>query len=214
MKLGGTGLGAILLLLAWPCAAQSQGNGSAAATPSTATRETSAANPEAQRQAQSEPKDSSTAKKTGPTAGAQDAAGYPSGDPHKPKKVWTNDDMSSMHSAISVVGDAKRPSSQEYEDDGEGRDDGHQAQVQSYRDQIEQIRGQIQGINDRIAQLKDFKAENGAPSGGIKMNQEYNMVPLEEQVKQLEEKKKKLEEQMGQVEDAARKNGIDPGELR
>jgi len=65
-----------------------------------------------------------------------------------------------------------------------------------------------------MTQMKNFKAEKGTPSGGMKMNQEYNMVPLEEQVKQLEEKKKKLEEQIERIEDAARKNGIDPGELR
>jgi len=40
------------------------------------------------------------------------------------------------------------------------------------------------------------------------------MVPVEEQVKQLQEKKKKLEAKIEDVEVEARKNGVDPGELR
>lgn len=214
MKLGGAGLGAILLLAAaWPCVAQSQENGTAASS-SNAASGASTNKPTMQGQAENAPVIDSTAKKTDTTPGSPVATPNTSSDPKKPKKVWTNDDMRSMHGAVSVVGDAKRPNRQDYEDDVEEEDNGQQAQIQSYREQIEQIRGQIQAIDDRMAQLKNFKAENGAPSGGINLKQEYNMVPVEEQVKQLEEKRKKLEEQIGQVEDAARKSGIDPGELR
>jgi len=62
--------------------------------------------------------------------------------------------------------------------------------------------------------LKGFKGENTSPSAGINLNQGYNMVPVEEQVKQLEEKKKKLEAKIEDVEVQAGKNGVDPGELR
>jgi uncharacterized protein (UPF0335 family) len=37
---------------------------------------------------------------------------------------------------------------------------------------------------------------------------------LEDQIKQLEEKKKKLQGQIDDLENEARKNGIDPGKLR
>ncbi len=40
------------------------------------------------------------------------------------------------------------------------------------------------------------------------------MVPLEEQVKQLEGKKKELQTNIEDLENEARKNGIEPGELR
>jgi uncharacterized protein (UPF0335 family) len=40
------------------------------------------------------------------------------------------------------------------------------------------------------------------------------MVPLEDQVKQLEAKKKQLQGQIDDLENEARKNGIDPGKLR
>jgi uncharacterized protein (UPF0335 family) len=40
------------------------------------------------------------------------------------------------------------------------------------------------------------------------------MVPVEEQVKRFEERKKKLRAKIDDVEVEAKKNGIDPGELR
>ena len=76
------------------------------------------------------------------------------------------------------------------------------------------MRNQIDGIEKRIAQLKNFKGENIAASGGIKPTQSYNMVPISEQVKKLEDKKKQLQSRIEIVESDARKYGIDPGELR
>ena len=46
------------------------------------------------------------------------------------------------------------------------------------------------------------------------MHQGYNMVPFADQVKQLEDAKKQLQAQIQDIEYEARKNGIEPGELR
>jgi hypothetical protein len=62
--------------------------------------------------------------------------------------------------------------------------------------------------------LKNFKGGDSGPSGGINPNARYNMIPLDEQVKQLEAKKKQLEANIEDVENQARKEGIEPGELR
>jgi cell division protein FtsB len=40
------------------------------------------------------------------------------------------------------------------------------------------------------------------------------MIPLDEQVKQLEAKKKQLEANIEDMENQAKKEGIEPGELR
>lgn len=86
--------------------------------------------------------------------------------------------------------------------------------MRQYREAIDQLRTQIGEAEARIAQLKNFKADNGSPGGGINPNHEYNMVPPEEQVKQLEARKKELEAKIEDLENQARKEGIDPGELR
>jgi chromosome segregation ATPase len=90
----------------------------------------------------------------------------------------------------------------------------HQQQVDSYRERIRGYQSQIDAIDQRIAQLKNFKADNTSPSGGININHGYDMVPLEDQVKQLEEQKKKVQAKLDDTEAEARQDGIEPGELR
>jgi DNA-binding protein YbaB len=135
----------------------------------------------------------------------------------KPKKVWTNDEIKSVKGGVSVVGDddssLRDSDSQESYQDYRGKSL-HQQQVNNYRAQIQDMQRQIDAVDQRISQLKNFKGENTAPSGGINPNQGYNMVPLEDQVKQLEERKKQLKARIEDLENDAKKNGISPGELR
>jgi hypothetical protein len=135
----------------------------------------------------------------------------------KTKKVWTNDEIGSVKGAVSVVGDGD-PSSEKSGDSrpasSSGAEEAHQKQIEDYRNQIQQYQSQMDSIDKRIEQLKNFKAENTTPSGGIHPNQGYNMVPIEDQVKQLEDKKKQLQAKIDDTEVAARKNGIDSGDLR
>lgn len=167
-----------------------------------------------------DPSASAPANATKPTAApASGATGTPT-ETKKPKKVWTNDEIASVHGTISVVGDAKPAATGEEKKKSEPTanaatfDDARKKQIENYRNQIEQIHGQMDAIDDQIAQLKSFKAEDTKPGSGINPNQGYNMVPLEDQVKQFEEKKKKLEAKISDIEIDAEKNGIDPGDLR
>jgi hypothetical protein len=178
----------VILLGGVPCLAQSQ--------------DSSASAPAAAKPAPAPP---ATAKATPAAA-----------DKKKPKKVWTNDSVSSIPGGVSVVGDtnqgdAPQASRKEF---SSGAEDVRQKQIAGYRDQIRQMQAQIDAADKRIAQLRNFKAEDTSPSGGINMNQRYNMVPLEDQVKQLEDKKKQLQAKIEDVENEARKNGIDSGDLR
>jgi hypothetical protein len=142
----------------------------------------------------------------------------------KPKKVWTNDEIGSVKGTVSVVGDNHSSPSQT---SSSNPADSHatsaadssaatarQKQIADYRDRIEDCQNQIDAIDKRISQLKDFKAENSTPTGGINPNQGYNMVPTEDQVKQLEDQKKRLQAKLDDTESEARKNGIEPGDLR
>jgi archaellum component FlaC len=139
----------------------------------------------------------------------------PSTEKKKPKKVWTNEEIGSVPGTVSVVGDAK-PSTAQNSKTGKAvlANAVRQRQIENYRSQIRQFESQIEAIDKRIAQFKSFKAENTSPSGGIDPRQGYTMLPPEEQVKQLEEKKKQLQTKIENVENDARKNGIEPGELR
>lgn len=147
------------------------------------------------------------------------SAGQPATQPEKkpPKKVWTNDDIGSIGGAISVVGNpapSKSDPDRKKSGDSGASTDLRRRQIANYRNQIRQFQSQMEVIDARIAQLRNFKGENTSPSGGINIDQDYNMVPLEDQVKQLEEQRKQLQKRIDDLEDDARKNGIDPGDLR
>jgi hypothetical protein len=168
--------------------------------------------------AQSQDSGASTPAATKPTpAAAAPAKATPAVvDKKKPKKVWTNDNVSSIPGGVSVVGEANQgdASAPAQKVTSPGAEDARQKQIAGYRDQIRQMQAQIDAADKRIAQLKNFKGENSTPSGGININQGYNMVPVEDQVKQLEGKKKQLQGKIEDVENEARKNGIDSGDLR
>src|SRR5215470_15939148 len=136
--------------------------------------------------------------------------------PEKPKKVWTNEEMGSLKGPISVVGDksSAKPSSSTNKKYDHANTGSHAAAVRRYRDEIAQLKTQIGLADARISEMKNFKADNAAPSGGLQLHKGYTMLPPEEQIKQLEEKKKKLQAKIDDLELQAEKEGIDPGDLR
>ena len=146
-----------------------------------------------------------------PAAQASSAAA-----PEKTKKVWTNEEMGSLKGTISVVGDktASKTNSPTDKKQGNAKSVSHEAAVRRYRDEIAQLKTQIGVADARISQLKNFKADNAAPSGGLELHKGYTMLPPEEQIKQLEAKKKQLQAKIDDLELQAEKEGIDPGELR
>jgi vacuolar-type H+-ATPase subunit I/STV1 len=163
--------------------------------------------------------DAGAAAAAKPTAAVQDSSNTSTGEKKKPKKVWTNDEMSSVHGTVSVVGDTRSsPVGQEkkaqQERAGNANDDTRSKEIENCRSQIHELRSQIDAIDQRAAQLKSFRAENTSPSGGINLNHGYNMAPIEEQLKQLEARKKQLESKIADIEIAAEKKGIEPGDLR
>jgi hypothetical protein len=172
-------------------------------------------------QAQDSGASAPAAAKPAPAPAATAKSTSAASDKKKPKKVWTNDNVSSIPGGVSVVGEGNQSDASSSQGasgaaqrDLSGATEARQRQIAGYRDQIRQMQAQIDAADKRIAQLKNFKAEDTSPSGGIKMNQGYNMVPLEDQVKQLEDKKKQLQGKIEDVENEARKNGIDSGDLR
>lgn len=138
----------------------------------------------------------------------------------KPKKVWTNESVGTLNGPISVVGDASpdkaaaKPASAEAKKSSAPVNALHSAVVRRYRDEITQLKTQIGLADARISQMKNFKANVAAPSGGLDPNKGYTMLPPEEQIKQLEAKKKQLQAKIDDLELQAEKEGIDPGELR
>ncbi len=128
----------------------------------------------------------------------------------KTKKVWTNEEMSSVGGNISVVGD----SSQAHHAEGTTNSkNGNNAQrIAAYRKQILQYQRQMDALDKQIADFRNFKADNS--SGGLDPHGRYTMTSTEDRIKQLEDKKKQMQVKIDVIEEAARKEGIEPGQLR
>lgn len=140
----------------------------------------------------------------------------PAGKAEKSKKVWTNEEVGNLQGPVSVVGTG-RPGEHRNQSSQDGYGavaDPRRGKILRYRAAIGELQKKIDAVDQRIAQLKNFKANDSSPSGGINPNRGYNMVPLDEQVKQLEAKKKQLLANIEELENQAKKEGIEPGELR
>jgi hypothetical protein len=134
----------------------------------------------------------------------------------KPKKIWTNDEVGSLKGDVSVVG-ANPPAegqTQSTQNEAGGVADSRRGKIQRYRAAIADLMKKVDAADQKISQLTNFKANDSSPSGGINPNRGYNMIPLDEQVKQLEAKKKQLLANIEDLENQAKKEGIEPGELR
>jgi hypothetical protein len=173
-------------------------------------------------QTQTPPPAPSTSSTTPPAAKTADGKDQPANkdaakDTKKPKKVWTEDDISKVSGGISVVGDTSSSGGAKGSSPSAGASSDNAAQgneVENYRDQIRQLQAQLDATDKKIDDLKNFKADNSSSSGGINPSHGYSMTPIPDQIKQLEEKKKQIQDKIDAVTDEARKKGIEPGQLR
>ncbi|OLB20426.1 MAG: hypothetical protein AUH16_04945 [Acidobacteria bacterium 13_2_20CM_57_7] len=145
-----------------------------------------------------------------PAAQSQDrGAPAPPAETKKPKKVWTNENLSGANGAVSVVGDLKnkpkpassKPANAQY--------------VASVRKQLDKLQGEIADIERQLLDLKNFsEGEPSTSASGVKLNKSYEREPIEVQMRALQDKKKDLVSKIDALLDEARKKGIESSELR
>jgi hypothetical protein len=128
----------------------------------------------------------------------------------KPKKVWTNENMSDVQGPVSVVGNGKnsgkaKPSGVKTADAG---------YIANTKKQLEKLEQQLVDADKQVAKLKDFKA--GEPVGGDarQFHKGYNSEPIDLQIQALETKKAETQDKINALLDEARKKGVEPGQLR
>ena len=136
-------------------------------------------------------------------------ASAPPAETKKPKKVWTNENLSGANGAVSVVGDPKnkpkpassKPANAQY--------------VASVRKQLDKLQGVIADIEKQLLDLKNFsEGEPSTSASGIKLNKSYEREPIEVQMRALQDKKKDLVSKIDALLDEARKKGVESSELR
>jgi hypothetical protein len=129
----------------------------------------------------------------------------------KTKKVWTNDNLGEVSgSAISQVGNAKNSSPA----NSSAAKPASTQVVAAFRKQLAAFQAQLSNLDKQIADLKSFSKGESSGANGLEMHKRYSTEPVEDQVRKLEEKRKVLAAKMDATFDAARKQGIESGQLR
>jgi len=160
--------------------------------------------------------------KTATSAAAAAPASAPKAKP-KAKRVYTEDDLSSLHGKISVVGgDSARDNSSDEDDSDSGQPastnrSSASAAENRWREMAQQIKDQIADVDRQIADKKAEIAKAGGvafdPSSGLSQG----VIVIHDrnaQLKQLEDHKKSLEQQLQNLADQGRQAGADPGWFR
>lgn len=141
----------------------------------------------------------------------------------KPKKVYTEEDLSGMRgNGVSVVGDEKPADggAGAKKADGKtktgvvpmsGRDEGY------WRGKARALLDEIAATQQQIAKLKDDIKKYGAGGFDVTTGMKNNVAYIEDrngQVQELEKRKAALEKKMDQLQEEGRKAGAEPAWFR
>jgi hypothetical protein len=144
-----------------------------------------------------------------PTVTPDSAATVASAAGDKPKKVWTNEEVTGMSSTISVVGDAhnsktknsvKSPADPQY--------------AANVHKELQKLQGQMADADKELASLKNFSEGEPVATADREFHKSYNSQPIDQQITNLQIKKKDLQSKIDALLDEARKKGVEPGQLR
>jgi hypothetical protein len=142
----------------------------------------------------------------------------------KPKKVWTDENLREVGGTISVVGEpqnaprnqAATGSRQTTSTAAKTSDDTVDPRVLAeLRQQLQKLQSDLALIDRQLLQLKGFSKGDSKNAGGLQSDTwQYNSSSVEEQIHHLQEKKTQIQSTIGNLLDAARASGIEPGQLR
>lgn len=191
-----------LLPLAWPLASTFAQSPSPSQQPPPPPQQ-----PPAQAQAPAPPKEESAA----------DAAKKNQKDKPKPKKVYTEDDLSGMHKGgVSVVGEENKKSPRrvrtpnpdgDYETNGE----------EYWRSRSQPILDEITATDQQIEQLREDIKKYGNGGFDVTTGMKNNIAYIHDrngQIQNLEKRKANLKQQLDDLEEEGRKAGAQPAWFR
>ena len=159
-------------------------------------------------------------------------SGAASGGTGKPKskKVWTNEDMGDVTGTISVVGTAQprttttpsrissmqpAPNSKQGAAQKSGENEVDPRTLAKVKQEVQKLQASIEQLDKQIEQLKGVNRGDSKNVGGLNADTwSYSTASIPDQIKTLEGKRATLQTALDNLLDAARENGIEPGQLR
>jgi hypothetical protein len=172
--------------------------------------------PTQQSQTTSQPQSQATSPTQSKDASVADAAKKSGTDKPKPKKVYTEDDLSSMgKGGVSVVGSGKSNSRRTRNADADG--DYGQNSEEYWRSRSQPILDAIAETDAQIEQLKEDIKKYGNGGFDVQTGMKDNIAYIHDrngQIQQLEKHKADLKKQLEDLEEEGRKAGAQPAWFR
>jgi hypothetical protein len=178
-------------------------------------------------QSQSQPAQSSSSSQSQPQSqpqqkdnSAPDAAKKPQKDKPKPKRVYTEEDLSGLRgNGVSVVGDANAPArSNAPASQSSGGDATKSVRDEEYwRGRASQIKEQMAATDEAIKNLQAEIKKNGATGFDAQSGLKQNVIYVDDRnarLKQLEQRRQDLDKQMDLLQEEGRKAGADSAWFR
>jgi hypothetical protein len=136
----------------------------------------------------------------------------------RPKHVYTDDDLSGMGGAISVVGDASSSGQSADNSDAQANGASGESKDETYwRGRADAIKRQIADVDRQIEDKKAEIAKAGPASFDPSAGLSQGVIVIHDrnaELKDLEDRKQSLENQLDQLADEGRKAGADSGWFR
>jgi hypothetical protein len=175
---------------------------------------------------QSQPAQSSSSSQSQPQSQPQqkddstpDAAKKPQKDKPKPKKVYTEEDLSGLRgNGVSVVGDANAPARPNAPASQPSGDAAKSVRDEEYwRGRASQIKEQMAATDEAIKNLQAEIKKNGATGFDAQTGLKDNVIYVDDRnarLKQLEQRRQDLDKQMDLLQEEGRKAGADSAWFR
>ena len=173
--------------------------------------------PPQQSQSSSQPQSQATSPAQSKDPSAGDAAKKTDKDKPKPKKVYTEDDLSGIgKSGVSVVGsDSRKTSRRARTDDSNG---GYAPNSEEYwRSRSQPLLDAIAATDQQIDQLKEDIKKYGSGGFDVQSGRQNNIAYIEDrngQIQTLQKRKADLQKQLEDLEEEGRKAGAQPAWFR
>jgi hypothetical protein len=127
----------------------------------------------------------------------------------KPKKVWTNDNVSDANGAISVVGNSRNSKYKLAPDKP-----ADPQVVARIRKDLNKLQEQMDDTDKKLAVYKDFQNGEAVSTNVRQLDRGVGRIPIDQQISSLQEKKKQIQIKIDALLDEAREKGVLPGQLR
>jgi len=164
--------------------------------------------------------------------------------PQKEKKVWTNDDLSQLTGFVTTASAAPAPASAGAPDaqaaSGQDGDKplSNEQDPKWYRSKLEPLRAQLTDLDGKVKDIEDALNNPIDGKNAIKINQQAPNFPKQDQdpgyqekrpddrifgnqtvrpqdqLTVLKQKRDAIQQQIDDLESLARRNGINPGDIR